>query len=102
MDNYCDKIKLACLLFLLSFPAVLSAEVYKWVEPNGGIMCFPRYKLALSSKVLCQKLLDDQRILVIPGEYFDLDGHIRLSYSCSKGALKRGLGALAKGLRRLS
>lgn len=37
MDNYCDRLKLACLLFLLSFPAVLSAEVYKWVEPNGVI-----------------------------------------------------------------
>jgi len=79
-----------------------NADIVEWVVPDGGIMCFPRYKLELSSKALCQKLLDDHRILVIPGDYFGLDGHIRLSYTCSKGALKRGLDALAGALRKLS
>ena len=77
-------------------------EIVEWVVPHGGIMCFPRYKLNMSSIELCHKLLDDHGVMVNPGEYFDMDGHIRLSYACSENVLRSGLDALENGLKELS
>jgi aspartate/methionine/tyrosine aminotransferase len=77
-------------------------DIVEWVEPHGGVMCFPKYRANMSSIELCQKLLHDHSVMVNPGEYFNLDGHIRISYVCSEGILRSGLKALGKGLRELS
>jgi len=76
-------------------------DIVEWAMPNSGIMCFPKYKVDMSSIELCHKLLDDHGVMVNPGEYFNLDGHIRLSYACSEDVLRSGLKALGKGLREL-
>ena len=76
-------------------------DIVEWVRPHGGIMCFPRYRVNMSSIELCHKLLDDHGVMVIPGEYFNMDGHIRLCYTCSEDVLTGGLNALGKGLREL-
>ena len=77
-------------------------DIVEWVAPHGGIMCFPRYKVNMSSIELCHKLLDDHGVMVNPGEYFDMDGHIRLSYACPENVLRSGLDALGNGLKELS
>ena len=77
-------------------------DILEWVIPHGGIMCFPRYKLKMSSIDLCHKLLDDHGVMLNPGEYFDMDGHIRLTYACSEDVLRKGLEALGNGLKELS
>ena len=77
-------------------------DIVEWVLPHGGIMCFPRYRLDMSSIELCQKLLDDHGVMVIPGECFNMEGHIRLCYTCSEEALVSGLNALGNGLRALA
>jgi len=79
----------------------VNQDILEWVVPHGGVMCFPRYRAKLSSIELCQKLLDDYGVMVNPGEYFNLDGHIRLGYVCSEDILGNGLNALGKGLREL-
>jgi aspartate/methionine/tyrosine aminotransferase len=77
-------------------------DIVEWVVPHGGIMCFPKYKVNMSSVELCQKLLEDHGVMVNPGEYFNLDGHIRLGYACSEDVLRSGLNALENGLKELS
>jgi aspartate/methionine/tyrosine aminotransferase len=77
-------------------------DIVEWVMPHGGIMCFPKYKVNMSSVELCQKLLEDHGVMVNPGEYFNLDGHIRLGYACSEDVLRSGLKALENGLKELS
>ena len=76
-------------------------DIVEWVSPNGGVMCFPKYRVKLSSIELCQKLLDDHGVMVNPGEYFNMDGHFRLGYACSEDVLRSGLNALGKGLREI-
>jgi aspartate/methionine/tyrosine aminotransferase len=76
-------------------------DIVDWVLPHGGIMCFPRYRVKLSSIELCHKLLDDHGVMVNPGEYFNMDGHFRLGYACSEDVLRNGLDALGKGLKAL-
>lgn len=77
-------------------------DIVEWAVPNSGIMCFPKYKVDMPSIELCHKLLDGHGVMVNPGEYFNLDGHIRLSYACSEEVLTNGLNALGKGLRKLA
>ena len=77
-------------------------DIVEWVLPHGGIMCFPRYRVNMSSIELSQKLLDDHGVMVIPGEYFNMDGHIRLCYTCSEDMLTSGLNALGNGLKALA
>ena len=76
-------------------------DIVEWVRPHGGIMCFPRYRVNMSSIELCHKLLDDYGVMVNPGEFFNMDGHIRLCYVCSEDVLRSGLDALGKGLKEL-
>jgi aspartate/methionine/tyrosine aminotransferase len=77
-------------------------DILEWVEPHGGVMCFPRYRANMSSIELCHKLLDEHGVMVNPGEFFNLDGHIRLGYACSEDILRSGLDALGTGLRKLA
>lgn len=77
------------------------ADILEWVEPNGGIMCYPGYKGNLPSKELCQRLLDEAGVLVNPGCYFNDEGHFRLTFSIEQDRLRSGLDALEGGLRNI-
>ncbi len=76
-------------------------ELFEWIEPNGGIVCFPKYTMDIPSVNLCKYLFDTQKILVNPGSYFNQEGFIRLSYGCDELSLQKALDALGKGLRSL-
>jgi aspartate/methionine/tyrosine aminotransferase len=71
------------------------------VEPDGGIVCFPKYTMDLPSITLCKYLFETQKILLNPGAYFNMEGFIRLSYGCNPLVLQNALEALEKGLRNL-
>ena len=76
-------------------------EFFEWVEPDGGIVCFPRYSMKISSADLCTYLFDAQKILLNPGVYFGQEGCIRLSFGCDLDVLQRALDALENGLQKL-
>jgi aspartate/methionine/tyrosine aminotransferase len=75
-------------------------DVLDWVEPDGGIVCFPKYHLDVTSVPLCQRLLDEAGILVNPGAFFNQEGHFRLSYWVDSEVLERALRALGDALNR--
>ena len=72
-----------------------------WVEPHGGIVCFPKYKSNIPSVNLCNQLLNKYKVLVTPGHYFNLDGHFRLGYGCKTPILEEGLEKLTNGLENM-
>jgi aspartate/methionine/tyrosine aminotransferase len=76
-------------------------ELVEWVEPDGGIICFPRYKGDVPSEELCSRLLDEYGVLLIPGLYSGLEGHFRLSYQLPEEGLRKALEALERGLREI-
>jgi aspartate/methionine/tyrosine aminotransferase len=77
------------------------SEFFDWVPPDGGIVCFPRYTMKMSSVDLCRSLFESQKLLLNPGSYFNQDGFVRLSYGCEFSVLKNALDALENGLRQL-
>lgn len=66
------------------------------VRPAGAFYLFPDVSEFLSpdgvrtSAELAQKLLDDVRVAITPGEAFDAPGFVRISYAASMEQLQRG------------
>ena len=73
----------------------------EWVEPHGGVVCFPKYHSNILSVDLCMQLFKEFDVLVSPGSYFNKEGYIRLSFGCDSETLIKGLEALEYGLKKI-
>jgi len=69
-----------------------------WVEPDGGIVCFPRLEGIQDSKAFAKYLFDEYDTLVSPGQFFGAEGHVRIGCGCDQGTLKDGLEAIGQAL----
>ncbi len=78
-------------------------DLLNWVPPGGGIMCYPRYntKTQIGSVDLCRRFIQEQGVLVSPGEYFGLDGHFRLTFMNPVDELESALDKIALVLRTI-
>jgi aspartate aminotransferase len=69
----------------------------KCAEPRGAFYAYPNLGVVLgkngieSTLQLCDRLLADARVAVVPGEAFGTDRHVRISYATSMHELDRGL-----------
>ncbi len=81
----------------------------KCVKPNGAFYVFPNILKLLGKKYgnktintdieLCEYLLDNAKIAVVPGSAFGLPGYIRLSYATSMENIIKGIDRLAKAVQ---
>lgn len=66
-------------------------------EPRGAFYAYPNLGVAIgkrgiqNSLQLCERLLTDAKVAVVPGEAFGTEKHIRLSYATSMKELERGI-----------
>ncbi|MBV8730533.1 MAG: pyridoxal phosphate-dependent aminotransferase [Acidobacteriia bacterium] len=66
-------------------------------EPRGAFYAYPNLSAAMqrngirNSLELCNRLLEEARVAVVPGEAFGTEQHIRLSYATSMKELERGI-----------
>ncbi len=82
-----------------SFRALAAIPGVRCLEPEGGFYLFPNLKAFLSDDVpdtltLAARLLDEERVAVVPGEGFGAPGHVRISFA-------RPIPELEQGIRRL-
>jgi aspartate aminotransferase len=62
------------------------------VKPMGAFYMLPNISsFGLNSTDFASKLLDDQKVAVVPGIAFGADAYIRLSYACSMENIQKGL-----------
>ena len=62
------------------------------VKPMGAFYMLPNISsFGLDSTKFSTKLLDDQKVAVVPGIAFGSDAHVRLSYACSMENIQKGL-----------
>ncbi len=62
-----------------------------WVEPDGGIACFPRIEARLEGGQLSRLLLEKYETQVVPGHFFEEPKHFRLGFGVSTPVLEQGL-----------
>ena len=81
--------------------AMVAAGQLDGTIPPYGCMCFPRVVGVSDTRALARALLRDFDVLVAPGEYFGLPGHIRIGFGAEASGIETGLARLEAGLAKL-
>jgi aspartate/methionine/tyrosine aminotransferase len=69
-----------------------------WVEPAGGVVCFPRIQSGFTGDELAQILREDHDTAIVPGSFFECSRHFRLGYGGDPEVLAAGLTNIQKVL----
>jgi len=69
-----------------------------WIEPSGGIICFPRIESGLSGDELVRILRKDFDTAVIPGSLFESPQHFRLGMDVEPFVMAKVLENIKKTL----
>jgi aspartate aminotransferase len=82
------------------------------VEPQGAFYAFPDLSAFLGKRspqgrlidddlAMCQYLIEDAKIAVVPGSAFFAPGYVRLSYATAQSSIEKGLARMAVALAGL-
>jgi len=73
-----------------------------YARPEGAFYVFPAYDLRMTSVEFARRLLDEERLALVPGSSFGPrgEGHVRISYSSSVDQLDDGMQRLGRFLER--
>lgn len=90
---------------------VCSIEGILCIKPKGAFYVFPnvshyfgrtfRGKKMESGDDIAQFLLDEERVVVVPGSGFGSEDHVRISYACSMTELEKAAERLKRGFTKL-
>ena len=54
---------------------------FDYILPEVGVLCFPKLRnIPFTSEELCKKIFNEKKLLLVPGECFDMPGHIRIGF----------------------
>jgi aspartate/methionine/tyrosine aminotransferase len=76
-------------------------EDLEWIHPEGGVVCFPRFKMNISTDDLCLLLAKKYKTFVVPGYCFEMNRHFRLGFGGEAEELKAGLNCVDKALKEI-
>jgi len=65
--------------------------VFSGTPPDAAAITFLRYDLPINSTAWMERLRDERGVLIVPGDHFGLDDHIRLSFAVPEPELIDGL-----------
>jgi aspartate/methionine/tyrosine aminotransferase len=66
-------------------------DMFHFVAPQAAAIAFTRYRIGINSTELVERLRDEKSVLIVPGDHFGLDGHLRISYGLPHDYLTDGL-----------
>lgn len=64
--------------------------------PDASAVAFVKYHLDINSTEFSERLLAERGVLVVPGDHFDLDHHLRISFGLPHDFLNEALGRIAE------
>lgn len=67
------------------------ADALTVIPPLAGAIALARHGLPISSAELAERLLREQGVLVVPGEQFGLEEHLRIGFGNEPGQLRAAL-----------
>ena len=74
------------------------------LRPEGAFYAFPSIKkFGLSSEEFCERLLNEEKVALVPGNSFGRagEGHIRCSFAASRERIRLALEGLGRFLKKL-
>ena len=76
--------------------------IFSVVPPMASALSFTSYNLPINSTELVHKLRREKGILLVPGDCFGLDRHLRISSALPREYLQDGLSRLNEAVRELA
>ncbi len=71
-------------------------------KPQGAFYIFPNISaFEMDSLTFCQRLLEQERVALVPGVAFGADANVRISYATDLETIERGVEGLARFIRSL-
>ncbi len=85
--------------------AIMDAWIAKepkasWIRPVSVSTSFVKLDVNRPIEDFALELLRDYGVLVVPGNRFDKEFHVRIGYCCDKEVLQKGLGKLSQFLNK--
>jgi aspartate/methionine/tyrosine aminotransferase len=76
-------------------------EKLSWVEPHGGVVCFPRIESNTNGDKLAAILSEKYETSIIPGSFFGEPRHFRLGFGLNPQTLIQGLENIEMALKEI-
>ena len=70
-------------------------EILSAAPPQAAAIAFVKYRLDIPSTKLTDRLREEKRVLIVPGEHFGLDRFVRISYGLPHDYLTPALGRIS-------
>jgi aspartate/methionine/tyrosine aminotransferase len=86
-----------------NFPIVASwldqhGGLFTYAPPEAGAIVFAHYDHPINSTELVTRLRQEQGVLVVAGDHFGIDGHLRLGFGEESGYLRDALTRVRAGI----
>lgn len=75
--------------------------VFHCIPPKAGAIAFARYNLPINSTVLIDRIREKKSVLLVPGDHFEMDHHIRFGFGEEKERLQRALSSVREVLKEM-
>lgn len=66
-------------------------DAFTWTPPEAGAICYVRYRHAINSTVLVNRLREEKSVLVVPGDHFGMDHYLRIGFGETPEYVTAGL-----------
>jgi aspartate/methionine/tyrosine aminotransferase len=70
-------------------------EILSVTPPQAAAIAFVKYRLDINSTQFTDRLREDKRVLIVPGDHFGLDRFVRISYGLPHDYLTPALGRIS-------
>ena len=78
-------------------------DFFEYVEPKAGVLLFPRLKnIDITTEELCKRLYEKHKLLMLPGECFEMPGFLRIGFGNDSDMFKTGLSIFSAFLKSQS
>jgi aspartate/methionine/tyrosine aminotransferase len=75
-------------------------DLFAFIPPQAGAICFARYNLELNSTVLVEELIKEKSVLLVPGDHFEMDGYLRFGFGPEKEYFLEALERVKETLKK--
>jgi aspartate/methionine/tyrosine aminotransferase len=76
--------------------------LFSYAPPDAGAIVYVRYHHPVNSTELVTRLREEQSVLIVPGDHFGMDGHLRIGFGDEPDYLKQGLERLHQLLESIA
>jgi aspartate/methionine/tyrosine aminotransferase len=77
-------------------------DLFSYTPPDAGAIIYVRYHHAINSTELVTHLRQSESVLLVPGDHFGMDGHLRIGFGERSDYLREGLNRVDRVLRVLT